>query len=108
MCPVLPTRVGVRQARKIVSFKNALKSSSSSHFNQNKQISSCTNQYRHNNGSSNDGGAQETNFRLAFKVIAAAGFTSIVTKNSLSNKDVLAEEKDDVDVEQEIVKQENR
>ena len=98
---------GIRQSRAICSFTSALKPRSSQ-YNHKQVISSYRYKTGHDNGNTNEGSSQEINWKLACKFGAAAGLTAIALNSFSLKNDILAEEKDEVEITQEIIDKENR
>jgi hypothetical protein len=100
-------RFGVEKARYIFSSKHVL-SPQIFNLTQSSTTSSIASNYGYNNESKNEGWNPESNWKLALKCFAVAGLTSFAADNLLFRKDLLADEKEELDAEQEIINKENR
>ena len=100
-------RAGIRQTKGVCSLKNAPKLKSPL-FNQNHLASSYRFTHGHNYGSKNQGPNNHVNWQLVLKFGTAAGLTALALKKSVSKSNLLADEKVDVDVVQELIDKENR
>ncbi len=66
-------------------------------------------QYEHkDNGHNGDGSSEETMWKSTLKVFAAAALTSIGVHEFSFRNELLAEENEDLNIEQEIIHKENR
>ena len=98
---------GIRHSRVISSFKSIL-NTHSSQIHYKRGISGYILKHENNNGSSNEGSSQEINWKLAYKFGVAVGLTTLALNNTSPTKDLLADEKDEIDVTQEMIDKENR
>jgi len=100
-------RAGIRQSRGLPSLTSVLKSPTTQ-CNEKKILSTYRFKHGYNNGYQN--ASQELNWSLILKYGAAAGLTAVALKNALPQKDLLAEDGDEknIDLDQEIIDKENR
>ena len=75
---------------------------------QHRSVTICLQKYRQNEGSKNDNSNKEKDEKFQLLHVGAGVFATILLGKSILQNDLHAEERDEIDIEQEIIDKENR
>ena len=75
---------------------------------QHRRVTICLQKYRQNEGSKNDNSNKEKDEKFQLLHVGAGVFATILLGKSILQNDLHAEERDEIDIEQEIIDKENR
>ena len=92
-------RLGIRKLQGINSLKKV---------QQNRFVSGFQSQYGENTDSKNKNSNDQKNGNFRLQCVGVGGLAALVAANSLFQHELQAEEREEIDIEQEIIDKENR